>query len=98
MVPDWVLEALPSKLVYRQGCVPISRREDRSWVPVDVDLSEFAGKGRELVLETRGYEETGEPGQAWWGTPAVSVPGRPAPLAIIYLVDTLRADHTGVYG
>jgi hypothetical protein len=66
-------------------------------VPVDVDLGRYAGKGRELVLETRGYEETGEPGQAFWGTPAHH--GRAAaPLAILYLVDTLRADHTGVYG
>ncbi len=77
---------------------PISRPEDQSWIPVDVDLSEFAGRGRELVLGTRGYEETGEPERAWWGTPAVTVPGRRAPLAVIYLVDTLRADHTGVYG
>ena len=85
-------------LVWTRLLDPISRPEDRGWVPIEVDLSELAGRGRELVLETRGYEETGEPEQAWWGTPAVSVPGHRAPLAIIYLVDTLRADHTGVYG
>ncbi|HEY7924851.1 MAG TPA: sulfatase-like hydrolase/transferase, partial [Vicinamibacteria bacterium] len=76
---------------------PIARAEHRGFVPVDVDLGRFAGKGRELVLETRGYEETGEPGQAFWGTPAITAVQR-APLAILYLVDTLRADHTGVYG
>jgi arylsulfatase A-like enzyme len=76
---------------------PISRPEHRGWVPADVDLAKVAGRGRELVLETRGYEETGEAERAWWGTPAVTAE-RKAPLVIVYLVDTLRADHTGVYG
>jgi arylsulfatase A-like enzyme len=75
---------------------PISRPEHRAWVPVDVPLARFAGKRRELVLETRGYEQ-GDAFRAFWGTPAITVE-RKAPLAIIYLVDTLRADHTGVYG
>jgi arylsulfatase A-like enzyme len=76
---------------------PISRPEHRLWVTADVDLSRYAGRGRELILETHGYEETGDPERAWWGAPAVTAEGK-APLAIIYLVDTLRADHTGVYG
>jgi arylsulfatase A-like enzyme len=76
---------------------PISRPEHRGWVLVDVDLSAHAGPGRELVLETRGYEQGGEPERAWWGTPALTV-ARKAPLVVVYLVDTLRADHTGVYG
>ena len=76
---------------------PIAHAEHRAWVPVDVDLAKLAGPGRELVLETRGYEQAGDPDRAWWGTPAITV-ARKAPLAIIYLVDTLRADHTGVYG
>ena len=42
-------------------------------------------------------QETGEPVQAFWGTPAITAAQR-APLAILYLVDTLRADHTGAYG
>ena len=50
------------------------------------------------MLETRGYEESGEAGQAFWGAPAITAPARKPPLAILYLVDTLRADHTGVYG
>ena len=77
---------------------PISRPEDRPWVPVEVDLDDYSGSEIELVFETRGYEESGEPEAAWWGAPAVTVPRTRAPLAIIYLVDTLRADHTGVYG
>jgi arylsulfatase A-like enzyme len=76
---------------------PIARAEHRAWVPLDVDLARFAGRQRELVLETRGYEKAGDLGHAFWGTPAITV-SRKAPLAIVYLVDTLRADHTGVYG
>ena len=66
-------------------------------MPGDVDLAPHAGRGRELVLETRGYEQTGEARRAFWGAPAITV-DRKAPLAIVYLVDTLRADHTGAYG
>jgi arylsulfatase A-like enzyme len=85
-------------LVWSQLLDPISRPEDRHFVPVSVDLSDRAGRNRRLVLETRGYEERGEAHRAWWGAPAVIVPGAEAPLVVLYLVDTLRADHTGVYG
>ena len=36
--------------------------------------------------------------RAFWGDARRSPSPRKAPLAIVYLVDTLRADHTGVYG
>ena len=35
-----------------------ARRAPRAGCRVDVDLARYAGQGRELVLETRGYEET----------------------------------------
>ncbi len=85
------------EVVWTQLVDPISRPEHRLWVTADVDLARYAGRGRELVLETHGYEEAGEAERAWWGAPAVTA-DRKAPLAIVYLVDTLRADHTGVYG
>jgi arylsulfatase A-like enzyme len=84
-------------VVWTQLLDPISRPEHRLWVTADVDLARHAGRGRELVLETHGYEQDGEAERAWWGAPAVTVE-RAAPLAVVYLVDTLRADHTGVYG
>jgi arylsulfatase A-like enzyme len=86
------------EVVWTRLLDPISRSEDRIWVPVEVDLDDYSGSEIELIFETRGYEESGEPEAAWWGTPAVTVPRTGAPLVIIYLVDTLRADHTGVYG
>jgi arylsulfatase A-like enzyme len=76
---------------------PIGRPEHRGFVALDVDLARFAGRTRELVLETRGYESRGDAAQAFWGAPAVTV-AKKAKLSVVYLVDTLRADHTGVYG
>jgi arylsulfatase A-like enzyme len=77
---------------------PLSRPEHREWLRADVDLSKHAGPGRELVLETRGFEEKDDPRRAFWGVPAITVPHDEAPLVIVYLVDTLRADHTQPYG
>jgi arylsulfatase A-like enzyme len=85
-------------LVWSELLDPLTRPEHRRFVPVSVDLSEHGGRDRRLVLETHGYEKTDDPGRAFWGTPALTVPGAEAPLVVVYLVDTLRADHTGVYG
>ena len=85
------------EVVWTQLLDPISRPAHRAWVPADVDLARDAGRGREIILETHGYEQTGDATRAFWGTPVVTAE-RKAPLAIVYLVDTLRADHTGVYG
>ncbi len=77
---------------------PLSRPAHRKWEPADVDLSPYTGRGREIVFETHGFEKDDDARQAFWGDPAVNVPDDRAPLAIIYLVDTLRADHTTPYG
>ena len=77
---------------------PLSHPLHRKWVPVEVDLSPWAGRGRELVFETRGFEKDEDARKAFWGNPAINVPDDRAPLAVIYLVDTLRADHTTPYG
>jgi arylsulfatase A-like enzyme len=78
---------------------PLSRPEHREWLRGDVDLSRFAGPGRDLILETRGFEEEDDPRRAFWGVPAITVPhDDDAPLVVVYLVDTLRADHTQPYG
>jgi arylsulfatase A-like enzyme len=76
---------------------PLQNPADRGWVAADVDLAKYAG-ATGLVLETRGYEEGADPKRAFWGGPAMTLDGKPAPLVIVYLVDTLRADHTGPYG
>jgi arylsulfatase A-like enzyme len=84
--------------VWTQVVDPIARPEHRGFVTVEVDLAPFAGKDRELVLEARGYEESGDLARAFWGAPTITSARQKAPLVVVYLVDTLRADHTGVYG
>ena len=86
------------ELVWSQLLDPIAHPEHRQFVPADVDLSRWAGPRRELVLETTGYEKTRDPLRAFWGAPTLTAGRAGAPLAVIYLVDTLRADHTGPYG
>jgi arylsulfatase A-like enzyme len=86
-------------VLWTQLLDPVSRPAHRRWMPVDVDLAKYAGKGRELVLETRGFEEDADdPRRAFWAEPLVNVPKGEAPLVVVYLVDTLRADHTSPYG
>jgi len=77
---------------------PLSRPAHRKWLPADVDLSRYAGRGREIVLETRGYDDDDDARKAFWGDPALNLPDDRAPLVVVYLVDTLRADHTTPYG
>lgn len=85
--------------LWRQRVDPAAQAGQRRWVPAEVDLSNLAGRELDLVLETRGFEQTaGDPRRAFWGSPAITVPRDDQPLAIVYLVDTLRADHTTPYG
>jgi len=85
--------------LWRELIDPLSRPAHLRWVAAEVDLSAYAGPGVDLILETRGFEETaGEPRRAFWGSPAITLPVDDQPLAIVYLVDTLRADHTTPYG
>ncbi len=84
--------------LWTQMLDPAGRPQHRKWVAADVDLSPVAGRGVELILETRGYVNDNDPRAAFWGTPAIIVPDRKAPLVVVYLVDTLRADHTSPYG
>lgn len=97
-----VMEKGRSQTVLTQVVDPISRPEHRTYLNLKADLSRFAGKDRELVLETRAFEKDGDLFRAYWGAPAISVDPKFAvrkdPLVIVYLVDTLRADHTMPYG
>jgi len=84
--------------VWSQMVDPLDKPAHRRWQYQDLDLSRFAGRGVDVVLETRGYEKSDDARRALWANPALAVAGSDAPLAIVYLVDTLRADHTQPYG
>ena len=78
---------------------PANREADRRWVPLEADLSEHAGTDVEIVLETRGFDGTGPKDRAFWGNPTITTAADGgAPLVVVYLVDTLRADHLPLYG
>ena len=77
---------------------PLSRPAHRKWQSEEIDLAPYVGRGREIVFETRGFEADEDARQAFWADPGINVPDDRAPLAIVYLVDTLRADHTTPYG
>jgi arylsulfatase A-like enzyme len=78
---------------------PANKPADRRWIPLEADLSEHAGSGVEIVLETRGFEESSEGDRAFWGTPTITTArDAGAPLVVVYLVDTVRADHLPLYG
>jgi arylsulfatase A-like enzyme len=76
---------------------PSGRPAHQRWVPADVDLSRYASRGATLVLETHTPQGVTQPPRAFWGNPALTAL-RGAPLIVVYLVDTLRADHTNPYG
>ena len=86
------------RILWSQVMDPVNRPEHRSWVFASVDLQRFAGSRREIVLESRGFESAEDPRRAFWGAPAVVADATEAPLVLLYLVDTLRADHTTPYG
>lgn len=97
-----VMEKGQNRTVLTQVVDPQARPQDRAYVDLSADLSRFAGPNRELVLETRAFEKDGDLFRAYWGAPALAVDPafavKPDPLIIVYLVDTLRADHTTPYG
>jgi hypothetical protein len=68
-------------------------------LPLDIDLGAWAGPGRSLRLEADPGPAGDNEGDALFvAAPTVLVPS-PAPRRIVMLfVDTLRADHLGLYG
>ena len=97
-----VMDRGRAQIVRSQIIDPISKPAHRGYVNLKADLSRFAGRDREIVLETRAFESDGDLYRAFWGAPVISVDPktgvRQQPLVILYLVDTLRADHTTPYG
>ena len=65
------------------------------WREFDIDLARFAGQKVKLVFETAGDEGA----VGLWATPILTA-ARPSnkPNVLVYLIDTLRADHTSVHG
>jgi hypothetical protein len=60
-------------LLFEHLLDPARRREDRSWQEVSIDLSAYAGRSGEIVLQASG--ETGELTGDWicWGDPKIRI-------------------------
>ncbi len=65
------------------------------WKEAAVDLTGYGGESLDLVFETEGRQGA----VGFWATPVLSTASRRSkPNIVLYLVDTLRADHTSLYG
>jgi arylsulfatase A-like enzyme len=83
--------------------------DDRSWRDLAIPLPPSAGGEASvaaLVLATETPDEQAEaPVEIGWGTPYVAceeplqrAPAPPRPHVVLISIDTLRADHLGIYG
>ncbi len=86
------------QVLHRSMLDPTLDKEHRGFVPASVDLAAYSGKSVRLIFETASQASLREPRAAVWGNPVINGKDGGEPLVIVYLVDTLRADHTSVYG
>lgn len=67
-----------------------------AWEDADVDLSAYGGKNLKLVLRT---ESSQEGAVGLWANPLLTTRlPKARPNVLIYMIDTLRADHASLYG
>lgn len=67
-----------------------------AWEDADLDLAAYAGRSIELVLRVES-KQAGTVGL--WANPLITTRApKPRPNVLIYMIDTLRADHTSLYG
>jgi len=71
--------------------------DDRNiWQDAEVDLSKYAGRVVALLFEAKS-EKPGAVG--FWANPLLTTKlPKNRPNVLIYMIDTLRADHTSLYG
>ncbi len=65
-----------------------------AWHDVDIDLSAWAGQSVRLELHVTAADGV----VAFWSNPLVYEPAPDAPLVVLYLIDTLAAEHMSLYG
>jgi arylsulfatase A-like enzyme len=67
-----------------------------AWEDADIDLSAYSGRAVKLVLRT---EASRDGAVGLWANPVVTTAApRTRPNVLVYLIDTLRADHASLYG
>jgi arylsulfatase A-like enzyme len=89
----------PRRVLARVTLDPANRTEHRRWVPVEADLSAYAGRSTDIFL--RILPAGARPTEfAVWGGPVVHSPGtgNGGTPVVLLSCDTLRADHLPVHG
>lgn len=70
--------------------------DPETWVDAEVDLTAYSGRTVSLSLQT---ESTDRGSVGLWANPLMTTAGpRKRPNVLVYMVDTLRAGHTGIHG
>ena len=71
-------------------------RDAETWEDAGVDLSSYAGREVKLSFET----SAAKPGTVgFWANPLLTTKApKNRPNVLLYMIDTLRADHTSLYG
>ena len=70
--------------------------DPNAWKEVEADLSAFAGESRQIVLRT---ESQADDAVGFWAAPRIaSAAASTRPNVLLYVVCTLRPDHTSLYG
>ena len=69
--------------------------DTETWADHSIDLARFGDRAVELRFTMKA---AGDDGIYYLGSPLVAERSSEAPIVIVYLVDTLRADHLSAYG
>ena len=79
----------------RQLVLDRTSTEAREWSDESVSLSQWAGQTVDLTLKT----ESASPGVVtFWANPVIYQPQDDPPMLVIYLIDTVAAEHVGFQG
>lgn len=70
-----------------------------AWLDVSADLARWAGKTVDVMLRTTSDGAEGAAGGvAFWGNPTIYQPLDDPPILVVYLIDTVAAEHIGFQG
>lgn len=89
-------------VLFEQPLDPSRRNDAGRWHDHEVELSRFGGVQATVTLEVRanGDSASSAGGLGYWANPEIlaRVSALPEPNVVLISIDTLRADHLGLYG
>jgi arylsulfatase A-like enzyme len=79
----------------RHSVLTFEAARQNEWHEASADLSEWSGKTVAVCLTA---SDVSSDAVAFWANPVIYEPQEDAPLAIVYLIDTLAGGHVELYG